>query len=65
VAVQSKLLLLVAEENANFQQQREQKSPPQRARVGRGFERAAVVRKQRRKREKVESPLPVVGDFRS
>jgi hypothetical protein len=58
------LLLVVAEENANCQQARGQRSQLRRARVGRDFEQLAAGRSQLRSAAK-ESRRQVVEDFRN
>jgi len=64
-ALQQQQLLLVAEENVDYQQQREPRSQRPRALAGRGFERAAPGQSPRRRSAAAESLPPVVDVFRS
>jgi hypothetical protein len=63
-AQQKAQLLVVPEENDNCLRAHEQRSRPQRARVGHDFERLAGNRSQRRSAAK-ELLRPAVADFRN
>jgi hypothetical protein len=58
-------LLLLAVENADYQQARERRSLRQRAHVGPDSELVAAALKQRREKVRAESPPPAVVDFRN
>lgn len=59
-----RLLLVVAEENADYRQRQEGRSLPRRALVGRGSERVAAALKRLREKVKALRRRVVVG-FRS